>query len=45
MYVETPKLHTLAEEKRRAILKALKLAQDLGAETSTLADANEEKPF
>ncbi|WGO82829.1 two-component system sensor histidine kinase KdpD [Arsenophonus apicola] len=43
VYVETPKLHELAEEKRRAILKALKLAQDLGAETSTLADANEEK--
>ena len=30
VYVETPKLHTLAEEKRHAILKALKLAQDLG---------------
>lgn len=43
VYVETPKLNTLTEEKRRAILKALKLAQDLGTETSTLADANEEK--
>ncbi|OTA18682.1 sensor protein KdpD [Xenorhabdus beddingii] len=43
VYVETPKLHRLSEGKRRTILKALKLAQDLGAETATLSDSDEEK--
>ncbi|MDX7989979.1 two-component system sensor histidine kinase KdpD [Xenorhabdus littoralis] len=43
VYVETPKLHRLPENKRRTILNALKLAQDLGAETATLSDSHEEK--
>ncbi|EMF4708854.1 two-component system sensor histidine kinase KdpD [Providencia stuartii] len=43
IYVETPKLHRLPEGHRRAILKALRLAQDLGAETATLSDPYEEK--
>lgn len=43
VYVETPKLHRLPEGKRRTILQALKLAQDLGAETATLSDSDEEK--
>jgi two-component system sensor histidine kinase KdpD len=34
--VETPQLQRLPEAQRRAILKTLKLAQDLGAETATL---------
>ncbi|MDC9589987.1 two-component system sensor histidine kinase KdpD [Xenorhabdus sp. XENO-10] len=42
VYVETPKLHQLPESKRRTILQALKLAQDLGAETATLSDSYEE---
>ncbi|SFN49574.1 two-component system sensor histidine kinase KdpD [Xenorhabdus japonica] len=42
VYVETPKLHQLPESKRRTILQALKLAQDLGAETATLSDSHEE---
>jgi len=36
VYVETPALQRLPESRRRAILKTLKLAQDLGAETATL---------
>ena len=36
VYVETPALQRLPEPRRRAILKTLKLAQDLGAETATL---------
>ncbi|PKE33190.1 two-component system sensor histidine kinase KdbD [Rahnella sp. AA] len=43
VYVETPRLHRLPESQRRAILHALKLAQELGAETATLADPQEEK--
>ena len=43
VYVETPSLHRLPEAKRRAILAALRLAQELGAETATLADPSEEK--
>ncbi len=43
VYVETPRLHRLAEHRRRAILAALRLAQELGAETATLADAREDK--
>lgn len=42
VYVETPSLHQLPEARRRAILRALKLAQDLGAETATLSDPDEE---
>lgn len=36
VYVETPALQRLPETSRRAILRTLKLAQDLGAETATL---------
>ena len=43
VYVETPSLHRLSEAKRRAILAALRLAQELGAETATLSDPSEEK--
>ncbi len=43
MYVETPQLHALPENQRRAILSALRLAQELGAETATLSDPPEEK--
>ncbi|MFC3394946.1 two-component system sensor histidine kinase KdpD [Brenneria rubrifaciens] len=42
VYVETPRLHQLPEPRRRAILRALKLAQDLGAETTTLSEPDEE---
>ena len=42
VYVETPQLHRLPETRRRAILRALKLAQDLGAETATLSDPSVE---
>lgn len=38
VYVETPRLHRIAETRRRAILKTLQLAQELGAETATLSD-------
>jgi two-component system sensor histidine kinase KdpD len=37
VYVETPQLQRLPEAQRRAILKTLKLAQELGAETATLS--------
>lgn len=43
VYVETPRLHRLPEKSRRAILSALRLAQELGAETATLAESEEEK--
>ncbi|XTZ37260.1 two-component system sensor histidine kinase KdpD [Salmonella enterica] len=43
VYVETPKLHKLPEPQRRAILSTLRLAQELGAETATLADPAEER--
>jgi len=36
VYAETPKLQRLSKAQRSAILKTLKLAQDLGAETATL---------
>ena len=42
VYVETPTLHRLPEPQRRAILNALRLAQELGAETATLSDPCEE---
>lgn len=43
VYVETPALHRLPEKQRRAILSALRLAQELGAETATLSDPAEDK--
>jgi two-component system sensor histidine kinase KdpD len=36
VYAETPELQRLPENRRRVILKTLKLAQDLGAETATI---------
>jgi len=42
VYVETPSLHKLPEQRRRAILASLHLAQELGAETATLSDTAEE---
>jgi two-component system sensor histidine kinase KdpD len=36
VYVETPALQRLPEQQRRAILKTLRLAQELGAQTATL---------
>lgn len=43
VYVETPALHKLPEQQRRAILSALHLAQELGAETATLSEPVPEK--
>jgi two-component system sensor histidine kinase KdpD len=43
VYVETPRLHRLPESQRRAILRALRLAQELGAETATLSEPDEER--
>ena len=43
VYVETPALHRLPEQQRRAILASLHLAQELGAETATLSDPAEDK--
>lgn len=43
VYVETPRLHRLPEGQRRAILRSLKLAQELGAETATLSDPQEDQ--
>ncbi len=40
LYVETPALQQLPERQRRAILTTLKLAQDLGAHTATMAADN-----
>jgi len=40
VYVETPALQRLGAERRKAILAALKLASDMGAETAVLADAD-----
>lgn len=36
--METPHLHRLPENERRAILRSMRLAQELGAETATLSD-------
>lgn len=41
VYVETPRLNRLPEARRRAILRTLQLAQELGAETATLSDPDE----
>ena len=43
VYVETPELHRLPEHQRRSIFAALRLAQELGAETATLADPEEDR--
>lgn len=43
VYVETPRLHKLPGDRRRRVLQALKLAQDLGAQTATLSDTHEEQ--
>ena len=40
VYVETPSLQRLPEEKRARILKGLKLAQELGAETTVLGGSS-----
>lgn len=40
VYVETPALQRLGAARRKAILAALKLAGDMGAETAVLADAD-----
>ncbi len=40
VYIETPKLQKLPNARREAIHKTLKLAQDLGAETTTLSGDN-----
>lgn len=37
IYIETPKLHHLSENRRLDILKNLKLAQEAGAETASLS--------
>lgn len=42
VYVETPRLDRLPSRQRRSILAALRLAQQLGAETAVLADSREE---
>lgn len=42
VYIETPTLQRLPEDERRRILKTLKLAQELGAQTATLAGQNAE---
>ena len=43
VYIETPALQRLNEEKRNRILRNLKLAEDMGAQTATMsgADADE----
>lgn len=41
VYVETPRLHRRPEQDRRRILSTLHLAQELGAETSTLPAQDE----
>lgn len=43
VYVETPKLQRLPEAERMRILNVLKLAQDLGARTTTLAGESIDK--
>jgi two-component system sensor histidine kinase KdpD len=40
VYVETPRLQRLPERARAGVLKALRLAQELGAETRTLSSAD-----
>lgn len=40
IYVETPELQALPDTKRHRILRTLKMAQDMGAETASLAGHN-----
>lgn len=40
LYVETPELQRLSERPRQRILKSLKLAQEMGAETATLSGSD-----
>ena len=40
LYVETPELQRLSERRRQHILKSLKLAQEMGAETATLSGSD-----
>lgn len=40
LYVETPELQRLSERRRQRILKSLKLAQEMGAETATLSGSD-----
>ena len=40
LYIETPELQHLSDSKRQRILKNLQMAQDMGAETATLAGSN-----
>jgi two-component system sensor histidine kinase KdpD len=40
LYVETPALQRLSEAARQRVLRVLKLAQDLGAETETVSSAS-----
>jgi two-component system sensor histidine kinase KdpD len=40
VYVETPELQRLPEDKRNRILRSIKLAQEMGAETATLTGDN-----
>lgn len=42
VYVETPELQRLPEMRRRHVLRALKLAEETGAETATLSAAEAE---
>ncbi|MCX7169368.1 MAG: two-component system sensor histidine kinase KdpD [Proteobacteria bacterium] len=37
LYIETPELQRLAEHQRQRIVRSLKLAQEMGAETATLS--------
>lgn len=43
IYIETPALQRLSEERRHRILRNLKLAEDLGAQTATLSGAEAEE--
>ncbi len=45
VYVETPALQRLSDEERKRILKVLQLAQELGAETSTISGTDVAKAF
>ena len=40
IYVETPALQRLSKARRQGVLKTLKLAQEMGAETATLSGAD-----
>lgn len=40
VYIETPRLQRLSEDRRSAILGVLRLAQEMGAETAVLAESD-----